>query len=348
MKRTWIALIMAVATVAALTWPARRSVADDETTDTEIQIQAPLEAADCSATPPTITVLGLSIDISTASFGNSADDPGTSPTPQAGDDGGGGRHGGATGSQPPGCYYYCTTPTPAIAAPAAPAGCAALVVGQTVEVKLTSDAVPLAAAAVKQNGNDTVKIEAPLQAFDATAQTVTLLGLTIDASGAAAEGADDDSSDGNSQPIDLSQLMVGQFVEVKLASSTAPLAATELQVKNFSNQIEVEVHDPSGQEIEDVDDEGNPVDDVDVEVVEVIGVQGTIPSPTGTGRVKKTLHFHTGSHGSFTLSGLATGRARVFVTRVHGGATSIGRRSVPVHANVSRSIRIRLRPVLVH
>jgi uncharacterized protein DUF5666 len=345
MKRTWMALTMAAATCAALTWPARRSVADDETTDTEIEMQAPLEAADCGATPPTITVLGLSIDISAAAFGNSADDPGTSPTPQAGDDGGGGRHGG---SQPPGCYYTCTTPTPASAPPAAPAGCAALVVGQTVAVKLASDAVPLAATAVKQDGKDTVKIEAPLQAFDATAQTVTLLGLTIDTRGAAAEGADDDSSDGNSQPIDLSELMVGQFVEVKLASSTAPLAATEIEVKNFSNQIEVEVHDRSGQEVEDVDDEGNPVDDVDVEVMQVIGVQGTNPSPTGTLRVKKTLHFHTGSHGRFTLSGLATGRARVFVTRVHGGETSIGRRSVPVHANVSRSIRIRLRPVPVH
>jgi uncharacterized protein DUF5666 len=345
MKRRAIPFMVALATFALVTSPARRGAADDETGDTDIQIQAPLEAADCAATPATITVLGLTIDVSAATFGHGdgADDP--TPTPEPADDGGVSHSGG---SRPPGCYYFCTTPTPAAASPAAPTGCAALVVGQPVEVKLASDAVPLAATVVRQDGKTTVKIEAPLQAFDATAGTVTLLGLTIDVGSAPAEGADDDSSDGISQPIDLSQLMVGQSVEVKLASSTAPLAATELEVKNFSNQIEVEIHDQDGQEIEDVDDEGNPVDDVDVEVVQVIGVQSAIPSPSGTGRVKKTLHFHTGSHGHFKLSGLATGRARVFVTRVHDGAASIGRRSVPVHGNASRSIRLRLRPVPVH
>src|SRR5205814_8556043 len=101
MKRTAIRLMVALATFALVTAPARHSVADDETGDTDIDIQAPLEAADCGASPPTITVLGLTIDVSAATFGHGdgADDP--TPTPEAVDDGGVSHSGG---SRPPGCY----------------------------------------------------------------------------------------------------------------------------------------------------------------------------------------------------------------------------------------------------
>src|SRR6266850_2220624 len=59
--------------LALLAMPAARAVADDEADEIEIKVQARLEAVDCAATPPTITVLGLTIDISKAGI-NSSDD----------------------------------------------------------------------------------------------------------------------------------------------------------------------------------------------------------------------------------------------------------------------------------
>ena len=138
-------------------------------------------------------------------------------------------------------------------------GCAALVANQPVEVKLASDSTPLAATEVSQGGDDNeVKVEAPIQMVDVTGMTITALGLVVDVSQANMGGADDDSQDGNSQPIDLTQVMQGQFVEMSLASSQPPLSATEVQVRNFANQVEVEVDDSNGQQVDDMDDNGNP------------------------------------------------------------------------------------------
>src|SRR5437870_91274 len=39
-----------------------------------VVVQAPLDAANCTATPPTISVLGLTIDVSQASFAGECDD----------------------------------------------------------------------------------------------------------------------------------------------------------------------------------------------------------------------------------------------------------------------------------
>jgi hypothetical protein len=231
------ALILALAA-----WPARRAAADDETANTEIQIKAPLTATNCAATPPTITVLGLEIDVSNATF-DSGNDEGEND-----DDG---------------------TQTSS-------GGCAALVVGDNVEVKFASDATPLAATQVDDQGSEDqeVSIEGPLQAVDTTLSTVQILGLTINVGSASLDGAGDDSEDGNSQPIDLTQLIVGQFVDEKLDASQLPaLVATELEVQNFDNQVEVEVDDQNGNEIDDASD------DVQVDVKETVSVQ----APTGTG-----------------------------------------------------------------
>ena len=356
MKRIPFALILALVTVAAFALPRSRAVADDETNDTEIRIRAPLDAADCSATPPTITVLGLTIDVSTAAIEvQGGDSPGVTPTAGSvsGDDSAGGRHGGSKPPSSTGCYYSCpptVTPTPTTvttASSAAPASgsCTSLVVGQPVEVRLASDAAPLSAARVQQDsGNDNIEIQAPVQGFDSTAQTVTVLGLVVDTSAANLEGSDDNSTDGNSQPIDLSQLVIGQFVEMRLASSTAPFVATELQVKNFSNQVSVEVDDSSRQAVSDEDQDGNPVDDVEVDVVETVAVQPPVAGSTPTRRIRKVVRLHTSSNGSFTLNGLPTGSASIFVTRVNGGQTSVGRRSLRVRANTNRPLHIILRP----
>lgn len=342
MNQKFFPLILTVAALTLAVFPARRGTADDDTKDVEIEVEAPLEATNCAATPPTITVLGVSIDISAARIAASAAaTPIATPTaPTSVDDGG--RRGKGVGSTqlPPTCYYYCTPPV----VPTPSNSCAALAVGQAVDVKLASDRTPLAATEVTQDANsgNNVKLQAPLQAFDATAETIMLLGLTIDVSGAGLEGADDDSNDGHSQPIDLGHLMVGQSVETILASSTAPLTATDIEVKNFTNQLVVELTDPDGNTVGDTDDNGNPVDDVEVDVVQTVRVGSTTPAASGTSAAK-VLHFHTGSNGHFVLRGLAAARAKIFVTRVHDGVTHVTRRTVPVKGDAVRALRLRLR-----
>ena len=67
MKRMTLVILSALI-LALAAWPARPAAADGETADTEIKIHAPLTATNCSATPPTITVLGLTIVVTNASF----------------------------------------------------------------------------------------------------------------------------------------------------------------------------------------------------------------------------------------------------------------------------------------
>ena len=328
MKRTGF-LMLSVAAVAVAAFLAQRAAADDETDELEIKIQAPLGAAACDAAPPTITVLGLTIGISAATF--EGEDHGSGASQGADDD-------------------------PEDEDGQGPAGCAALVPGQVVEVKLASDAVPLAATAVGQKGSDAgeLEIKAPIQAVDATAKTITVLGLKIDVSGARLDGADDKDDDANNQPIDLSQLMAGQFVEVKLAPGRLPaLAATELEVKNFTNQVRVEVDDANGKEVEDEDDDGAEIDDVDVSVTEFVVVRnsaagtGGSAALTGPRRVRKVLQFHQATNGSFVLGGLPTGLAKIVVTRVVNGVATGARRGILVRGNVTRTFRVRLRPTLI-
>jgi hypothetical protein len=350
MKRMMQLSVLA-ATALAFALSTRQAVADDETSDTEIKVRASLDSTNCDATPPTVTVLGLTIDVSTAAIEatSGAPDPGEVDDSTSHRQGGGGR--GGNDPAPGGCYY-CTppaaTPTPTAAPATAPTatGCAGLVVGKLVEVRLASDGAPLVATSVKQNGdgNAESEIKAPIQSIDAS--TIMLLGLTVDVSGAGIAGSDDD--DQSPEAIDPSQLIVGQFAEVKLASSTPPLVATEIEVKNFTNQVEVEIEDNHGDAINDVDDDGNPVDDISIDVIALTSVQR--PAPAGAaigtvrGRTRKQLHFHTSANGNFTLNGLPTGFAKVVVTRVQAGTTSVSRRIARVRGNEARRIRIRLRP----
>lgn len=299
MNRTFLPLAVTLGALALTALPAHRAGADDETDELEIKVQAPLDAAACVGVPPTVTVLGLAIDVGAAAFQN---------------DGAG--------------------------------SCAALVVGQPVEVKLASDAAPLVATEMGQQGEEQgLQIKAPVQAIDPTAQTITVLGLVVDVSGASLAGADDGDTtgEGGDQPIDASQLMVGQYVQVQLDAAKLPaLVATQLEVKNFDNQVDVEVDEPDGSNVNDIDENGDPVDDVDVDVTETVRVHNAAPGAVG--KVKKVLHFEIAAHGRFSLRGLPTGKIKVSARRVKDGVTMTRSKKARVKGNTTRTLRLRLLP----
>lgn len=312
MKRSvFVALIVTVAVVVGA-WGVQRASADDETGNVEIKIQAPLQQVDCTAN--TITVLGLTIDISTASIDNESDGSDMQGGDTSGSDSGTGSDDGSGGT--------------------GGTGCAALTMGQTVEVKLGSDSAPLTATEVSQEGDDQVEISAPVQAVDTTGMTIQLLGLTIDVS-MAWVGGDDEDGNTSGQTVDLTQLMMGTFVKVQLDSDQPPLKATELEVKAFTNQVEVDVEDQSGTEVDD------GTDDMDVDVTETVTVQA--PAGSSTRHVKTVLHFHRAAHGKFLLSGLPTGRAKITLTRNASGTSTAAKKGVSIHGNSSRTLKMHLR-----
>jgi len=304
MKRTVVCAWLGATAVFLAAGFSHLALADDETDELEIKVQATLDATNCGGTPPTISVLGLTIDISTASLNNSEDCEG------------------------------CGDVT-----------CADLTVGQVAEVKLASDAPDpttglLSATEVDMGGGDcedsvcdAVKIAAPLQAIDPNVPSVTVLGLVVDISQARLQGADDGDNEGDNQLVDASQLIVGQMVEIELVSNQPPLAATTLEVKNFTNQVDVEVDDQNGQ----VDD--GAVDDVQVDVEETVVVHAPASVTAAAKHVRRTVRLHTATNGSFTLSGLPTGRATITVTR----GTSTGHKRVQVRPNRARRVKVRLR-----
>jgi len=309
--------------------PALVALALQVRNDFAVKLRAPLDGVDCAAMPPTITVLGLTVDISTAVVeagsqggdelvAHQADGGGDGGDDQGGDDQGGDDGGGGDQGQ---------------------GGCAALVVGQAVQVTFASDATPLVATKVEQDDDDGVEIKAPLQAVDAGAGTITLLGLTIDASMATTGGHDGDEGDDDDTlptPVDLTQLAVGQFADVRLDGSKLPaLVATEVEVSSAGGGLEVEVDDPSGHELAD------PGAALTVDVLAKTRVRGA-----GSRRsVVQTLHFRATTHGSFRLSGLPAGSAKVTVTGVSQGVTLARTTNTRTKSNEVRSLRVRLRRV---
>jgi hypothetical protein len=303
MKREAIFCTMAAVLVGGFVLVGR-AAADDETEQVAVKVRAPIDATACDATPPTITVLGLSIDVGTASFGESSDGSGGGGS---GDDDAG--SGGAARS------------------------CATLAAGQSVEVKLGGDSAPLAATEIGAEGEDGVRVQGPVQGVDTAAQTITVLGLTIDVSQANLDGANDDDSE--SQPTDLTQLTSGQDVEVQLDASQLPaLVATGVEIKNMTNEVEVEVADETGQDVEDSGD------DMDVTVTETVVVHTTVAGTTR--RARRQVQFHRSAGGTFVISGLPTGSATIAITRTSNGVTTTGHRRTRVRANRTRSVRLRL------
>lgn len=295
-KSIYRVLIIALAVIAFVALPAHRAVADDETDELEFRVEAPLDAADCTA--QTISVLGFTIAVAQAQI-----------------------TGGSTGT------------------------CADLgsAVGQTVDVKLASDitntAGNLKAGRVDIKGNsNNLSIKAAIQAM--AGKDITLLGRNVDLAGAELQGLDDKGID--TVPADLSQLAVGQFVEVKLVSSTPPLAAHEVQIENFTNEIEVELLDDNGVDFND------PLDDVDIEVRDHVLVN--VPahaSPLDGATVKrsKTRSYHSSSKGSFKLHGLFTGKAKLIIEREHDGQKSRATRLLRIRGDKNKHETVRLHRV---
>ena len=154
---------------------------------------------------------------------------------------------------------------------------------------------------------------------------------------AALEG--DDDGDGGEEAVDLTKLVAGSFVEVALDPTVLPmLVATEVEIENSGDHVDVEVVGPDGREIDDRDEAGNPVNDVDVRVAETVKMH--LGGRRHGRRVTRVLHFHTRSNGSVVLSGLPTGHGRVRVTRVVGGSTMTGQGRVVVGPHSTRHRRI--------
>jgi hypothetical protein len=278
----------------------RLAIADDETANVEVKIKAPLEAFDCVATPATITLLGLTIDISLATF--DADEDGAILT------------------------------------------CADLTVGRVVEAILASDIVPLSALKLEVDDEecddeDCVEIEAPIQAIDPTPPaTITVLGLVVDISQAEIEADDDEDGTGSKPPIDLTQLIVGQFVEMKLASNVPPLVATELEVKNFNNGVELVLLDSNGIEV---------ADDVVIDVSVTATIAPNAPAGALSARTAKAatkvFKFHAGSNGRIILHGLPTGTAKIVVTRLHSRSKSTAKSSATIQFHTIQQLPVKLK-----
>lgn len=208
MRIGFMFILVGLASLATLSC-ARES---EDPADLSVEIQAPLDAQNNATTPPTVTVLGLTLPVaasssSASSRAHGADDPGFVP--------------------------------PAVST------------GQLVKVELLSDTPPLTAQSYAVVGayDQSIKIKAPVQAVNAAGLTVTLLGLTVDISTAVLDGQNDDNS--VSIPIAAAGLAVGQNAEITLdPAKLLALVAIKIEVRNFTNQLSLHIEDQHGVEIE--------------------------------------------------------------------------------------------------
>ena len=344
MKQRSIPRHLALASLAALLGLGASSVGahesepnepnDPNATPVSFEIRGPIDALSCDTTPPTVTVLGLAIDTTHAVF---APAPGSDDSENEDDDG--------------------MAPVPA-----PPMSCSDLAVGQNVAVQLVNDTAPLAATQLKVSRMGDVRLAGPIQMTDPNAQTLTLFGLTIDASSAVTGGfgcgeggggdQGDDGQDGNAQgedhfqqpptPVDLTQLGVGQFVVVRLDPTRLPaLVATRIDLQSSGDEVEVELQDQDGQEVDDDSDSVQVTVDQKVTMM----VQTTVHGVPKLKHMRRSLHFRMATNGSFSVRGLAKGRATIRVTRSVGGQSAAGHGVASVHPNQITSLKVRLRPV---
>ena len=207
----------------------------------EIKVQAPIDVIDCTA--KTVTLLGLTIDISTARFEGDREHEGKDLD-----------------------KVNCEDLT-----------CADLKVGQVVKVELISD-IPdpttgfFKATEIEREDcdDDEVKIAAPLTSIDAGTGTVIVLGLTIDISIAII-------TDDNDKTINADELIAGQYAEIDLDSTKLPLlSATRLEAQDPISHVQVKLLDKKGKPLTAV---GNVKADVTIKgVKKSLGI-----SATGTG-----------------------------------------------------------------
>lgn len=345
MKRRSFTWLLSLLAAAALLAPAGRALADDESDEVRTEIKAPLEAAACDAVPQTITVLGLTIDVTGAHF-ESEDEGDADGESEAFSSASSEQEDEVEGEDD--AEGEDEMDDDGEENDDVPATCADLLVGRTVEVKLASDLAPLVATEVEQEDDeDEIEIKGPIQAADPMLGTITVLGLSIDISTARVEGCDDEDDDYGNQGIDPATLMVGQFVEVELDPNALPdLVAAELEVKNYANTVEVEIEDALGNEVDDLDEDGQPMQTVTVEVTQTVRTATYVPTKKGKMKLKKskqTLSFQAQDNGRVVLHGLPTGKARLNVTRELGDLTSRGRAAVTVAPNSVTTAVVRLK-----
>jgi len=103
--------------------------------------------------------------------------------------------------------------------------------------------------------------------------------------------------------------------------------------ENGCGMVVADMDDENGDEVDDMNDDGTTDDDVEIDVEDT--------TPDGTTQV---LQFHT--NGSFRLTGLPTGHAKITATRVHNGVTTTRTRKTRVREQHTRRLRMRLRPAL--
>jgi hypothetical protein len=221
--------------------------------------------------------------------------------------------------------------------------CTDFVVGEQVEARLASDIAGatsgnLKAGRVKSNGNSGAppRLKGPIQAISADKSDMRILGKKVDISQGRLEGMDDSMHPNHNVPADPSQMIVGQFVQVRLVGSTPPFVAEEVEIENFKNEIEVELENEHGVEIHDL---------VKIEVHNHTLITPAAASPLdgATVRRSKTRDFKHKSHGKFTLRGLFTGEAKIIIEReVHGHHNRVGR-VVKVRGDRTGHLKVRLR-----
>jgi hypothetical protein len=186
-RRSIVSLLGVALLVIGLSLPA---LACDENHGSKIKVQAPIDAIDCD-TAKTVTLLGLTIDISTAKFEGDREHEGKDLD-----------------------KVNCEDLT-----------CADLTPGQVIKVELfkdpTTDVLTATEIEIEDCDDDGVKISAPIENVSAT--TVTVLGLTIDIS--TAKLMTDEG-----EPITVAQLKIGQFARITLDSNATPLVATKIRV----------------------------------------------------------------------------------------------------------------------
>jgi hypothetical protein len=192
-RSTFPLLLLVPVLVALVVLPVQRAMADDDQTETTIWVEAPIDSVSCTATPPTVSVLGLNIDVSNAGMD--------------------GVHAPTCASLTPGREVKVTlaSETPDATTNLLTATALQEVGWSGREGQITCD----------WSGP---KLNAPIQAVDPSGTSVTFLGLAVDISHAELQADDDE------QPIIVNQLTVGQFTKVTLASDQAPLSATRLRV----------------------------------------------------------------------------------------------------------------------
>lgn len=289
-KWTLILTVMLAQCVVSNLWAAN---ANDETDDVQVEIKAPLQAVNCSGTPASVTVLGMTISVPPGSF----DDSSASSRKNGSDDN------GATDA----------------------ANCASLVVGQFVEIKFIGTTLPLVANSVEATGATDIQVKGRIDSVDASTQAISVLGITISIAGAQLNGNDDLSSEHT--PLSLANLAIGQFVEATLNAAALPaFAALKVDVKNFNNQISLSFED------RDKNDDNND-DAVEIEIEHSVMVLEPKSNGLGTHRVKKTYSYHFSSLANAVLAipALPKGTAKITATRTSDGA--VAKKTMRVKAN---------------